>query len=793
MSSERLRARPFLWGLFVVSASVLALEVLDTRLLSVLTWYSLAFLVIAMGLFGLTAGAVSVYLRSADYDPDRLASSLAKDALWMSLAVPASYVLLLIVPLRAESVATVVPLFVFFAGAIALPFYPAGKVVAAALTRSPLPVGRVYAVDLLGAALGAPLCPLLLERLGGGSAILAVGALAALGSYCFARAADDSRAARTALIVLAGSVALSAGNAATTRGLVPLWVKGRAEARDDIVLERWNSHSRVMVTRAVELPAALWGKGERCGPRVVLQRGVEIDAHAATPLYLVGNDLEALRFIECDVTNAVHRIRPDGAIAIIGVGGSRDIQAALLAGHAPVVGIELNRALLDLLKSDLGRDTGIASRPEVRLIHDEARSQLARHPERYRVIQASLIDTWAATGAGAHALGENGLYTVEAFRLFLERLEPGGVLTVSRWASIETPRMVALAVAALYERGVPNPREHIALLGAGPVATLLVGRDPLTADDITKLGALAGEKGFLVAALPDREAVQKPVEHILGAVSRADLDRRTLTRALDVRPTTDDRPFFFNVVRVAAMTQALSPELLGLIEGNLLATRTLGLALFASLVLVVVAIALPLRSRARPEGRVDRRLVAALCYFALIGVGFMLAEIALLQRLSLVLGHPSYSLMVVLASLVSAMGVGSFISDRLPLDEKPWCYLYPVVLALLLGAVALGWEQLVGGVAAASTPARIGFAIAICGVLGIALGSAFPAGMRLVKKSHQSETPWFWGINGVGSVLSSSLAILLALSYGLTTLLSVAAALYVLLVPAVAVLVRSEA
>lgn len=792
MSSERLRARPFLSGLFVVSAAVLALEVLDTRLLSVLTWYSLAFLVIAMGLFGLTAGAVTVYLKSADYDADKLPASLAKDAWWMSLAVPASYVLLLIVPLRAESVATTVPLFVVFAAAIALPFYPAGKVVAAALTRSPLPVGRVYAVDLLGAALGAPLCPLLLERLGGGSAIFAVGALAALGSWCFARAASDDRQARRALYALAFGVLLTAGNAATSRGLVPLWVKGRAESRDDIELERWNSHSRVMVTRAVELPGALWGKGSRCNTGMVLQRGVEIDAHAATPLYLVGANLEAVRFVECDVTNAVHRIRPDGSIAIIGVGGSRDIQAALLSGHAPVVGIELNAALLELLASDLGKATGIVGRPEVKLVHDEARSQLQRHPERYRVIQASLIDTWAATGAGAHALSENGLYTVEAFRLFLERLEPGGVLTVSRWASIETPRMVALAVAALFERGATAPRDHIVLLASGPVTTLLVGREPLGSDDVTKLAALSDEKGFLVAAAPGREALLRPVEHILSARDRADVARRTLTRELDVRPSTDDKPFFFNVVRLGAMLSPLSPELLGLIEGNLLATRTLGLALLASLVLVVVAIALPLAKRARPEGQVDRRLIAALGYFALIGVGFMLAEIALLQRLSLVLGHPSYSLMVVLASLVGAMGLGSLVSDRLPLDERPWCYVYPVVLAVALAVLALFWQKLAGGVAAASTPARIGFAVAVCGVLGALLGSAFPAGMRLVRKSHARETPWLWGINGVGSVLSSSVALLLALSFGLTALLCVSAALYLLLVPAVAVLVRSE-
>jgi len=792
VSQSELRPATFLLGLFLVSASVLALEVLDTRLLSVLTWYSLAFLVIAMGLFGLTAGAVRVYLRREEYTPDRLAASLARDALVLSASVPVSYVLLLIIPLRAEPVATTIPLFVAFAAAIALPFYPAGKVVAAALTRAPLPVGRIYAVDLLGAALGAPLVPGLLEKLGGGSAILSVGALAALAAFAFARSAGDSRSARRALWLFALSVALTAGNAMSQRGLVPLWVKGRAESRENVERELWNSHSRVVVTKPLTLPAAMWGRGAKCPDPVVLQRGVEIDAHAATPLYLVDGDLEKLRFLDCDVTNAVHRIRPTGPIAIIGVGGSRDIQSALLAGHDPVIGIELNDRLLEVLKGDLGRGAGITGRPDVKLFHDEARSFLTRHREHYAVIQASLIDTWAATGAGAHALGENGLYTVEALRLFLDRLVPGGVVTVSRWASVETPRLVSLAMAALFERGVERPRDHLILLASGPVSTLLVGRDPFSQDDIRKIEALADEKGFLVGATPGKSALLPTIETLLASKDRADLDRRALLPILDLRPSTDDKPFFFNVIRLAAVFTPLPPETAGAIEGNLLATRTLGLALLASLVLVAVAIVLPLGRRARPEGRVDKSLGAALIYFALIGVGFMLGEIALLQRLSLVLGHPSYSLMVVLSSLVGAMGIGSLLSDRLPLDRKPWAFVYPAVLAFMIAAVALLWPRLSAGVAAASTSNRIAFAVALCSCLGLCLGCAFPAGIRLVKKNHDAETPWLWGINGVGSVLASSLAILIALGAGLTNLMLVSAGLYLLLIPTVAVLVRSS-
>lgn len=793
LTTSTLRAGPFYAGLFLVSGSVLALEVLDTRLLSVLTWYSLAFLVIAMGLFGLTAGAVSVYLRPERYAPDVLAKSLSRDAIEFCAAIPVSYVLLLIVPLRAERVATIVPLFVVFAAILALPFYPAGKIVAAALTRAPLPVGRVYAVDLAGAALGAPLVPLLLERLGGGSAILSISALAALAALCFSRAASKPSSSRAGVVALAAAILITFVNTSSDKGLVPLWIKGRAETRDDVELEVWNSHSRVLVHKPLVVPAAFWGKGMLCPHPWVLQRGLEIDGHAATPLYLVDGDLQKLAFLDCDVTNAVHRIRPKGPMAIIGVGGSRDIQAALLAGHAPVVGIELNDRLLEILKGDLGKAAGISGRDDVKLVHDEARSYLTRHTDKYAVIQASLIDTWAATGAGAHALSENGLYTVEGFRLFLSRLEPGGVFTVSRWASAETPRLVGVAVAALFASGIESPRDHIALLGAGPATTLLVGLDPFTPQEIAALDALAKEKGFFLSVSPGVPAKVELIENILAAENRKDLSQRALLPLMDLRPSTDDRPFFFNVVRPSAMWATLPPESAGLIEGNLLATRTLALSFFASLVLVTIAIAVPLYRRAKPEGHLDRKLVAGLVYFSAIGVGFMLAEIALLQRLSLVLGHPSYSLMVVLSSLIGAMGLGSLISDRLPLDRRPWAFVFPVVLSGILFATAHGWSRLAAGVASAPTPTRIGFAVAVCAVLGLVLGVAFPVGMRLARKGHDAETPWLWGINGVGSVLASSLAMLIALGFGLTNLMIVGSAFYLALIPAAWVLLGGGA
>lgn len=787
-----LRRGPFLLGLALASGSTLALEVVATRLLSVLTWYSLGFFVIAMGLSGLTAGAVHVYLRRERFAPERLPEELSRAALRFALTAPLSYVLLLILPLRAEPVATTAALFVVFSLVLALPFHPVGVVIAAAVTRSELPVGGVYAADLAGAALGAALAPLLFFLGDAGTAVFVLATVAALGARAFAVSGGEARWARRATFAALGLAACAIVNASTRYGLRPLWVKERAELYDTIEAELWNSHARVEVFRPGHKPALFWGLGSRCQAPLVTQRILVIDGHAATPLYHAEGGLESLRFLECDVTNVANLLRPGGAVAVIGVGGSRDIQAALLSNHAPVVGIELNQRLLEILRGPLGKPTLVADREDVRLVHDDARSYLARTRETFRIVQASLIDTWAATGAGAHALGENGLYTLEAWRAFLSRLEPGGVFTVSRWSTVESARMIALAVAALQDRGVAEPRRHLALVASGLVTTLLVGRDPFTADDARRLDAIADEKGFAVSLSPEGPVSAERLELLLRAKTREELDAIALLPDLDFRPPTDDRPFFFNVMRPAAFFRPLPAVTEGTIAGNLLATRTLWLTVFASAVLSVAFIVWPLWTRARPAGRGGGALYAAFAYFTLVGVGFMCVEIALLQRLSLVLGHPLYGLVVVLAGLIAAAGVGSLLSDRLPLTRAPFRYLYPVLIADLVIAFAFFWPDVAPSVIAQETPARLAIAAGVSAALGIPLGFAFPAGMRLVGSEHRDETPWLWGLNGVGSVLASSLSILVALASGLTALLLVAAACYGLLVPCLWRMTRTE-
>src|SRR5581483_9472853 len=264
--------------------------------------------------------------------------------------------------------------------------------------------------------------------------------------------------------------------------------------------------------------------------------------------------LEAAEHLKYDVVNVAHHLRRDGRVLVIGTGGGRDVLAALAFGQRAVVGVEVNENILDTANHVYGDFTGHLDRdPRVTFVNDEARSYVARERRPFDLIQASLVDTWAATAAGAFVLSENALYTVEAWTLFLERLTPSGLLSVSRWYFLDRPdemyRLTALATAALLRLGVPEPRRHVAIVRRGPgggarlpanVGTMIVGRAPLTEADLDRLAAVARDLRFELVLTP-RVAADPTFAVLATAGGLAEVTARF---PMNIAPPTDDRPFF---------------------------------------------------------------------------------------------------------------------------------------------------------------------------------------------------------------------------------------------------------
>jgi len=262
-------------------------------------------------------------------------------------------------------------------------------------------------------------------------------------------------------------------------------------------------------------------------------------------------DLDKVSYLKFDVTNVAYNIRSDGRAAVIGVGGGRDILSAWVYGFRDITGVELNPIFIDLLtwRPPFVEFAGLSQLPGIHFHVDEARSWFARTQERFDLVQMSLIDTFAATGAGAFSLSENGLYTLDGWRHFVGALTPAGVFTVSRWyapgAIDETGRMVSLATGVLLDYGVSNPASHLFLIANRNLATLIIARQPLAAADLAKLHRVAHEMKFGVILAPDAP----PASPLLGAIANArnatELADRTSGLVFDLTPPTDDRPFFF--------------------------------------------------------------------------------------------------------------------------------------------------------------------------------------------------------------------------------------------------------
>jgi hypothetical protein len=779
-------------GLFLTTAATLLVEILDSRLLSVLTWYHLSFFAVSLAMLGMAAGAVAVFLGGPRYDGVNVRPALARAALWFAIAIPISHVITLVVPLPSLGSAGLMALVSLAASTLAMtvPFFLSGVVVTLALTRAGGRIGVLYGWDLAGAAGGALLVVPLLDRLSLSSAFMLAGAGAGAAAWCFARFAGLSPVRPvlvTAILIVTGVI-----NGAGNSGLGVRFSKDRPLPSMSVMdLARWNSHSFIVVEKPRPSAPFYWGPGEKAQTTPVDMAWMVIDGEAATALTGWNGDHGALDWVRHDVTVAPYHLRR-GQAAIIGVGGGRDILSALWGGNRRVVGVEINSVLLDVQTTRHRQFANLANDPAVTFVHDEARSYFTRSPDRYDVLQMSLIDTWAATGAGAFTLTENGLYTREAWKVFLDALTPTGVFSVSRWFNpsnlSESNRLLALGVAALLDRGIVEPRRHVVMLSRLHVATLMVSPSPFTDEDRAKVEQIAADEGFDLLITPWGAGKLDRLERIAASRSFADLDAAVADPDLDYSPPTDERPYFFNLLKLSGINERLSPE--SIAWGNLGATVTLAALCVIAAALVLAIILWPLLRAGRPA-MPGGAFGAALAYFAMIGCGFMFVQIPFLQRFSVLLGHPTYTFAIVLSSMILFTGVGSFLSERLPASRAAiWL---PIAIAVTLTGLHAAFGSVVGGAARYDLMGRSLVVLAFTAPLSLLLGCAFPLGMRLVGRLSPAATAWMWGVNGACGVMASTIAVAVSMWVGIGANLWIAAALYGLLTVPLAVLSRQTA
>lgn len=788
-------SRPWLYaGLSLTLLATLLLEIVDSRLLSVLTWYHLSFLAISVAMLGAASGAVLVFTARQWFDPVRSVADLARWSAVLALVIPASHVLNLVIPVpdgAAWTPMAVVALAVVVA-VLTAPFFCSGIVVTLALTRSGAPVGTLYGFDLLGAASGTLLAVALLNTSNVTAAAL-VSAAAAWGAAASFRRASG-RPAGQVTVGMALAILLLAALNGSSEWLSVLYPKNRQIWSMPVARSLWNSHSHIQVFAPVRGPAPYWGADAHAAQFSTHYAWMVIDGEAGTTLTEWDGKRESLDWISHDITTLPHYLRR-GHAGVIGVGGGRDILSAIWGGSTEITAVEINGRILDVLTGSHRAFTRIVDHPGVELVHDDARSYLTRHPLKFDVLQMSLVDTWAATGAGAFTLTENGLYTVEGWRVFLDRLQPDGIFSVSRWFAdrnpLETSRLVSLAVASLIDRGVERPSDHLVLASRGAIATLLVSVSPFTPADLRRIDDVAREHGLQLLASPSNTP-RGELAAVVGSRSRSELVRATTNDRFDLTPPDDSHPFFFNMLRPGAWLRGGWPQDAdGVISGNLRATTTLIVVLGIAATFVVGIILIPLVVSGRPEMRAPA-FAGALGYFAAIGAGFMLTQVAFLQRFSVYLGHPTYTFAGVLFSMILFAGLGSFGSATLT-GSRERVFLYvPALIAVWLIAAGLSLPRLLAATVHFELAARLLIVLACSGPLSFLLGFCYPFGARQIERIDRRALAWMWGTNGAAGVLASVVAVMISIWAGIEVNLFVAAACYASLVGFALVLIRAE-
>jgi len=774
-------------GLFLVCLAVLVLEIGLTRILSVTVWYHFSFAAVSLALLGMSAGAVLVYVRRARWlPPGRPAGGpLAAAAALFALATAVAITLYLQFDPRggvAEGVTLVrlLPALLFVP-----PFLLGGIVVSLVLTAWPRDVGRLYCWDLVGAGLGGVLVVLALDVLSGPTVVLWVAALGALAALLFAF--DGARRRTRAVAALALLLTAAAALSNTAWGWLRIrYTKSYDEGQMVLAHEEWGPIARLTVFEergSREGGAYGWGLSDTWRGPSVPELWVEQDASAGTPITHYEGDPSVLHHLAYDVTSVAYHLRPPRHVAVVGLGGGRDALTALYFGAQHVTGVEINPDMVDLVRERFADFAGhLYQDPRVTVVTADGRSFLAHSDERFDLVQVSLIDSWAASAAGAYVLAENSLYTTEAFDTYWERLTDDGLLSISRWVISQRPpellRLAGLALVTMRAHGVAEPGRHLVVVSyRNKVGSLLLRRTPFTADELARLADVCRRMGFDVAWAPDAPENWSAFTDLVAAYD--DLDAYWATSVADISPPTDDRPFFFLMLRLADAIDEARPYELGL-PYNATAVRTLGglFVVVAGLVLLLVLAPLQWFAKHGLAGAPHRGRF--LSWFACIGLGFILIEIPLFQRFILFLGHPTYALSVVLATLLVASGLGSLLTDRVPPDRALARARLALGAVTLLGlAAALGLQPILDAALALPLAARVLVAVALIAPLGFVMGMPFPLGVKTIAAEGALPlVPWVWGVNGATSVLSTVLAFVLALLGGYTASLLVGVACY---------------
>jgi hypothetical protein len=757
----------------LTTLATLLLELSLTRIFSVVFLYHLAFLAISIALFGLGVGGVFSYVVSGWKAP--LYTRLGRLSLANTFCV---LLALFVILIQGNNLGNLNLALIYFTAA--LPFFISGTIVSLAISETMARVNRVYFFDLLGAATGCLVLLPLLEWLGGPSTVVSSGIFFAVAAAIWFSMAGSVKGRVGSVVVALLLVAFLTYN--FRRPVIePTHAKNQTLTNEFFV--KWNSFSRIAVVHSPQEN----------------RDNIVIDADAATSIFnydLNHLDENQRRDVAIAGESLPYTLRPGAKTLIIGPGGGWDVARALASGSHDVTAVEINpiiaRTVMQQRFPQLSRNLYL--RPDVHVFVEDGRSFVRRSTEQYQVLQATLVDTWASTAAGAFALSENNLYTTDAFRDYLSHLTDDGVVVFTRWGfdpPRESLRLISLAIEALRQLGENDAASHVIVGRAGGVQgwgakdTVLISRKPLSASDVDRARSLFTAAGMTAVYLPDG-GIRNQFYDLLHSPNPAEYQSNY---TFDISPVSDNRPFFFYTVQPRDLWTFLTtaskesadykinkavPLLFALMGVSVLATA-----------LILIAPPLVLGTRLPRQ----RGIRAFLLYFMFIGAGYILVEVALIQKFVLFLGHPVHALWVVIFSMLVSSGLGSNYSRRILGKNEGRLMKALGCVALGAALLALAVSTLLGPLVWLPFYLKVAMTVALITPLGFVMGMPFPTALDRLESWHAPSVRWAWSLNAASSVLGSVGALVCAIYLGLVQTMIMGGVFYL---AALAVIARTS-
>src|SRR5215213_8376220 len=730
-------------GIFLIALSGLVLEVSITRIFSAAIWYHFAFVAVSVALVGLGASGLFVQYHVMKLK-GKWAENLTILSAWgITIFIPIT----LFVMHALASQVLYLPLFMLL---FSVPFFLVGIIISAAFNAFASVAGRLYAADLIGASAGALLVVLFLVLSGGEGATLIVGLIAAIGATIFSRIAKNTKKTIVSLMFVAFATSLIYFNYATQIFAIPtdptaqkdLPIYLREHPGSKIVKTEWNSFSRIDVV-----------EGGTGGEGLVAK--VFIDGGAGTNIISWDGKTESRQELSNWMQYLPFKMMQEPKVLVIGSGGGRDVVASLVSGSKDVTSVEINPIIYETVKSYGDRAGNVYSHEFVKSYVDEGRSFITRSSDKYDIIYVPFVDTWASVSSGGLSVSENFLYTLEGFQQYYDHLTDKGKIVTVRWL-IDAPRFVSTYAKLLEQNGIPQDQlyRHLIMVTSDsytqdPSVTMVIfSKSPFTDEEISFLSQSFSQYDYKPVLVPG-QVMREPYSAFLNG--EINLDQFYDMFETKVYPVTDDNPYFLSFEK----------PLPSAVE----------ILLYASIGIVAIFLLVPfswMRGKGReisPE-KSELRIATVIPYFAALGVGFILIELALLQKLILLMGNPTMTFALLLFTLLLSSGSGSLLSSRIVKNNMK-------NLVFVIGGIAgigilyvVFLPPMIYSTIAEPIEVKAAVSIAILAPIGFLMGMPLPTGMRLLKVHRPEYIPWMWAINGAFSVLGAVLAIALGIMYG---------------------------